>query len=305
MVRYIKKSQAQLERHRLHPRGHSAEEEKVRDEAQQRGERYYFFPRPCKLGHVSKRLVRRANCYECKKINDHARRDLRRGTELWFDLYNSARQRAKNLGVPFSLTLAYLKSIYPADGKCPVLGIELQRGLVTQDQSPSLDRFCPSDGYVRGNVTVVSYLANRIKQNETNPEVFERLATWMMSPEVGGNPDQADHDFIRRTRMLDNAKTRAREEGFDINITWDDIDAAWPADNRCPIFKTPFKRGETWHVLESPTLDRRDSSLGYVSGNLAIISHRANAIKSNVDDPTVFLKLAEWMRNRKVVVRGL
>ncbi len=299
-----KRSQAQLERNRLRPRGHSAEEEKVRDEAQQRGERYYFFPRPCKLGHISKRLVRRAFCHQCKKLSDHARRDTRRNTEPWFDLYNHARQRAKVVGVPFSLTFAYLKSVYPVDGKCPILGLELQRGQVSQDQSPSLDRFHPSDGYVEGNVTVVSYLANRIKQDETDPVVFEQLANWMIRPQTV-NPNSDNRRFIRQTRMLNNAKTRAQEERLDFNIAWDDIDAVWPSDNRCPIFRTTFERGKIGHIPTSPTLDKVKSTLGYVRGNIAVISHRANAIKSNVDDPTIFLKVAEWMRNRKAVARGL
>lgn len=299
MVRYIKKSRAQLERNRLHPRGHSAEEEKVRDEAQQRGDKYYFFPRPCELGHIAKRLVRRAYCHTCKKLKDHARRDERRRTEPWFDLYNSARQRAKKLGVPFLLTLAYLKSIYPTDGKCPVLDIELQRGLVTQDQSPSLDRLDPVKGYVPSNVTVISFLANRIKQNEIDPTIFEKLAGWMTHPKLGAEPNLKNRSFIRQTRMLCNAKTRAREEGIDLSITWADIDAIWPADNRCPIFGTIFKRGSGKHTPESPTLDRLNSLQGYLPTNIAVISHRANAIKSNVNNPQLLLKVASWVRLRQ------
>jgi hypothetical protein len=295
----IKRSHAQLERHRLHPRGHSAEEETIRDGAQQKGERYYFFPRPCKLGHISKRLVRRAYCHECKKLSNHARKAQRSKTEPWFDLYNHARQRARETGAQFALTLAGVKNMYPVDGRCPVLGIELQRGSVTQDQSPSLDRLDPTKGYVPSNVTIISYLANRIKQQETDPNVFERIAVWMIRPQTSEEPNPSYRAFIRQTRMLANAKTRARVEGFGIDITWNDLDKIWPDDNRCPIFGTVFERGKTSHIPTSPTLDRIKPTLGYVSGNIAVISHRANAIKNNVNDPAVFLKIAKWLRERK------
>ena len=43
-------------------------------------------------------------------------------------------------------------------------------------QSPSLDRIKPHIGYIRGNVRVISYQANRIKCDCTDPDIFQRLA---------------------------------------------------------------------------------------------------------------------------------
>jgi hypothetical protein len=48
------------------------------------------------------------------------------------------------------------------------------------DGSPSLDRIDPKKGYVKGNVAVISYKANRIKQDAT-PEELEAVASWLRS----------------------------------------------------------------------------------------------------------------------------
>lgn len=91
-------------------------------------------------------------------------------------MWDAARHRAKKHGVPFEIQLEDIV-IPPC---CPVLGIPLQRGPNGRlhDASPSLDRTEPSKGYVRGNVAVISYKANRIKSN-ANLEELERVAAWL------------------------------------------------------------------------------------------------------------------------------
>lgn len=55
---------------------------------------------------------------------------------------------------------------------CPVLGIPLIMGTrLAKDNSPSLDRVNPALGYVKGNVYVISWRANRLKSDATLDEV--------------------------------------------------------------------------------------------------------------------------------------
>lgn len=77
-------------------------------------------------------------------------------------LLNGARQRAKAKGIPFNLVTA---DIHIPD-LCPALSIPLgvTPGKLT-DSTPTLDRIYNFMGYVRGNVIVVSWRANRIKNN--------------------------------------------------------------------------------------------------------------------------------------------
>lgn len=87
-----------------------------------------------------------------------------------------ARKRAKKFGLP--CTIKESDIIIPEF--CPVLGIKLVRGFTdsNRDGSPSLDRIRPELGYVPDNVAVMSYRANRIKNNGTSDE-HRRIADWM------------------------------------------------------------------------------------------------------------------------------
>lgn len=82
-----------------------------------------------------------------------------------------ARRRAKKFGVEFNIT----ESDIVIPKRCPVLGIRMSRrpGRACAD-SPSLDRINPKRGYVRGNVWVISWRANRLKGDATVAEL-ERL----------------------------------------------------------------------------------------------------------------------------------
>jgi len=95
-------------------------------------------------------------------------------------------------------------------------------------------------------------------------------------------------------RLVRFAKRRASLTGLPFDIDAQDVKNAWPKDNRCPIFGTEFVNGK--RVPESPSLDKIKPCLGYVKGNIAILSLRANLVKNDVTDPEVFIKLAEWLK---------
>jgi len=74
------------------------------------------------------------------------------------------------------------------------------------------------------------------------------------------------------------AKTRANKNNVPFDIDEDYIKKIWPKHNICPIFKIKFERG---NLDQSPSLDRIIPKLGYVKGNVQIMSHKANRIKNN------------------------
>lgn len=55
---------------------------------------------------------------------------------------------------------------------CPALGIRLIAGS-SGSRSPTLDRIIPSLGYTKGNVVVISALANAIKSSGTPLEILK------------------------------------------------------------------------------------------------------------------------------------
>ena len=94
-------------------------------------------------------------------------------------LINSAKARANKCGLAFNID----ETDITIPDTCPVLGIPLQRGSgAVTDGSPSLDRIDNTKGYVRGNVHVISFRANRLKNNATAEEL-EAVARWMRAHE--------------------------------------------------------------------------------------------------------------------------
>jgi hypothetical protein len=96
-------------------------------------------------------------------------------------MFTGAKQRALKEGLPFDIELDDCK----IPDVCPVLGIPFDLGEKDGqrlDASPSLDKFVPEKGYVKGNVAVISWLANRIKTNAKASDVM-KVALWMQKNE--------------------------------------------------------------------------------------------------------------------------
>lgn len=92
-------------------------------------------------------------------------------------LWRHLRTRAKTRGLEFNLQVSDIQ----IPSVCPALGIPLVWGTKNQhDNSPSVDRFDPEKGYVKGNINIISEKANRIKSNATATEI-KKVAEWMES----------------------------------------------------------------------------------------------------------------------------
>ena len=87
-------------------------------------------------------------------------------------LWNAARQRAKRGGLQF--TMERTDIAIPA--VCPLLGIQLihkrGKGRGFWDNSPSIDRIDNGLGYVKGNVWVISWLANKMKATASREQLL-------------------------------------------------------------------------------------------------------------------------------------
>lgn len=90
-------------------------------------------------------------------------------------LLTIARYRAKRAGVPFAIELVDI--IIPR--RCPMLGLVLRPGKGKMHAaSPTLDRKIPALGYVPGNIEVISWRANWIKNNASAAEL-QAVAEWV------------------------------------------------------------------------------------------------------------------------------
>ena len=98
------------------------------------------------------------------------------------------------------------------------------------------------------------------------------------------------------TRVMWNAaKARAKRKGIPFDISWEEI----VIPDVCPVLGIPLSQGSHTHRNFSPSLDRIDLSRGYVTGNIAVISSRANRIKS---DATLeeLQKITAWVQESLV-----
>lgn len=92
-------------------------------------------------------------------------------------LFHLAKQRAKKLGLEFNLN----KEDIVIPTVCPVLGIELRSnigGKTARENSPTLDRIHPKIGYIKGNIIVISALANRIKSSANHRQILA-VGRWL------------------------------------------------------------------------------------------------------------------------------
>lgn len=80
------------------------------------------------------------------------------------------------------------------------------------------------------------------------------------------------------SRMVSNAKQRAKEQGVPFDITRDDI--AIP--DVCPVLGITLHRVRATYRTRAaaPSIDRIRPELGYVRGNIRVISHRANLLRN-------------------------
>ena len=89
--------------------------------------------------------------------------------------------------------------------------------------------------------------------------------------------------------LVTSAKTRAKKKDITFTITKDDI----VIPDTCPILGITLCRNEGLHKDNSPSIDRIIPELGYVPGNVRIISWRANRIKCDAT-PTELMLIAEY-----------
>jgi hypothetical protein len=96
-----------------------------------------------------------------------------------------------------------------------------------------------------------------------------------------------------RSKMHYDAKRRAKIKGIPFDIVRQEI----IIPRFCPILGFELSVGDGSSHQQSPTLDRIDNALGYVSGNIWVISMLANTMKSfaSVSDLRAF---ARWVSQK-------
>lgn len=106
-----------------------------------------------------------------------------------------------------------------------------------------------------------------------------------------------DKEYYRRKpelRLLGAARARAKKYGIELNIEEKDISIP----EYCPLLgiKISIADGKKTSKANSPSLDRIDSTKGYIKGNVWVISHKANTMKSNSTFEEFSMMATNWKK---------
>lgn len=100
------------------------------------------------------------------KMREYYESPENRAKKLWF----SVKERCKHNAIPFDITPEDIK----IPTHCPYLGIELTHtlGKGMLNSNSSVDRIIPELGYIKGNIQVISLLANQMKNSATKDQLI-------------------------------------------------------------------------------------------------------------------------------------
>ncbi len=141
----------------------------------------------------------------------------------------------------------------------------------------------------------VEILAGQASRYATNPEPKKEHARAYHR----GHRDQiAGRNFDKRTgdpiaQLLRGAQRRAHEKGLPFDLVAADIQIP----ERCPVLGIPMVVNSHKAVGASPSIDRIEAAKGYVKGNIAVISFRANRIKNDASLEEIEA-VAKYVRTR-------
>lgn len=94
--------------------------------------------------------------------------------------------------------------------------------------------------------------------------------------------------------LISSIKSRCKSKGIAFDLDEAYLEDIVPKDGLCPILRIPLSR-EKGSGNSYLSVDRIRPCLGYVKGNVAIISSGANLIKQDCTDSEVFRRLADWL----------
>ena len=116
-----------------------------------------------------------------------------------------------------------------------------------------------------------------------------RKGEWMECFYTSTSKKQVQIEIILR-----GSKARAKKNNLPCNLTMEYLQTI--ITDKCPIFGIELSWGSMGSGISgnSPTLDRILPDLGYVEGNVCIISHLANLIKQNVGYRELY-QVADWL----------
>lgn len=247
-----------------------------------KGSKYYFTGQPCKRRHVAASQTDKKYCVECRREDGLAAAEKRRrrlGMKQWEDIGLKA------------LPVGERSDRLTATGRMKRERFEGKNRKYTQAYD-EVNCDCGHTFWLRR-----WYWGKQVQCRSC--DLREKLAlAHAAHSENSMFPHSSKHP--RKARMLYAAHNRARKNGLEFDLTIDDIEIP----DLCPVLGFPLaelseKRVNSSPRYNAPSLDRIDPGIGYVRGNIVVMSYRANNIKKD-GTAEEHLKVAEFMERMGV-----
>lgn len=132
------------------------------------------------------------------------------------------------------------------------------------------------------------YCARAWKRRKADPVRYAKWLDDMRKYAAARRAKAHDDPSIWLRHHLGFLRYKAKKYDIPFNLVETDL----PIPKTCPILGLVLCFTSRKIIYESPSVDRVIPSLGYVSGNVRIISFRANTLRSNCLDAEVFYALA-------------
>ena len=235
---------------------------KSRREAMAKGIKFYFNGNLCKYGHLSPRRTD-SKCRQCVNERDNAR--YKEKTE-------GKAKRVRNLEELTKITKVQSR----------------------QNAIANKDRYYLAKCSKCSQLKIFDSKQREIKCIECSRESHKTYA----KKYYRAKPVKKETYNTLQSLLLISAKDRARKKGIEFSIDYEEI--AIP--DKCPILGINIDRFQkdlsqsNLSRASSPSLDRLDNSKGYVKGNVAVMSYRANVLKGQGTSKQ-HNQIAKWMRN--------
>lgn len=226
----------------------------------------------------------------------------------FYVIWDRARKRGAIQGYPFTISVDDVKKAWlDGNGTCPVTGWKLTlphgtlgyRKRTPRHQRASLDRIDSSKGYEPGNIRLTCIMANFAKGSFlTDEHTIAMCRSVVDKSRPCPYPPCSQPVYPRGTRscpftrMLYSRRAKGRGNSRkSVDVTHSDIKKLWEAQNgRCRYtgWSLVLPRSGTWEpgvpdALKA-SLDRVDSTKGYVLDNVQFISLAANLAKNNFSE---------------------
>lgn len=146
------------------------------------------------------------------------------------------------------------------------------------------------------------------KRGDFDPKTKKYFESYMVGIRNGYVEErwESKDSFIRSNfgHLLRRLKSRSKKYNLPCDVDLKYLMEIFPKDGKCPVFGTKFAWGSDFvrnvdgmKERSSPSVDRIIPEKGYIKGNIAVISIKANGIKTDAT-PDEIIMVAEWLKKQ-------